>query len=224
MAPNALPSKPIVVEPRVGGRRAEMHARRREEVRGRLLTAAREAFESLGYTAVRVSDITERAEVSHGLFYNYFSSKAQIFRELAREIDAHLVQSMDAYLEAASSGTTRDRMRLAIRTNFRQFREYAPIMRVIAEAAHLDPEIAAARATLNRAEAQRLASAIRELQQEGNADPKIDPEIAAVALGAMGWRFSERWFLDGELDCELETGAEQFLNLVLNALGVGIRD
>ena len=78
--------------------RAARIAARREEVRQGLLEAARQVFEELGYHPARVSDITSRAGVSHGLFYNYFDSKQDAFRELAETVDRSLVDSMDIYL------------------------------------------------------------------------------------------------------------------------------
>jgi AcrR family transcriptional regulator len=206
-----------VKEPGAG--RAEANARRREAARLRLIEAAQSVFAEMGYHPARVSDITGRAQVSHGLFYNYFASKADIFREVAHAVDRELIASMDAYLET-TVGETQAGMRAAIAANFRAFSDNARLIHVITDAAHSDPEIAGARLALNKSEAARLAGAIRRLQQEGVCDPGLDPEIAAVALGAMGWRFAERWFIDGELDCDLETGVEQFLKLVLNALGI----
>jgi AcrR family transcriptional regulator len=206
-------------EPRATGR-AALNARRREVVRRRLLDAARKVFEEMGYHPARVTDITGQAEVSHGLFYNYFDSKQDIFRELAREVDRKLLASMETYLDTSTGASPQERMRAAITSNFRQFREQARMMDVIAEAAHSDAEIDAARLALSRSEAARLTGAIRGLQRDGIAAADLDPEIAAVALGAMGWRFAERWFINGELDCEIEKGAEQFLKLVLNALGM----
>jgi AcrR family transcriptional regulator len=206
------------VEP--SGKRAAQRAEKREQVRLRLLEAARQVFEKMGYHPARVSDITRKARVSHGLFYNYFDSKQDIFRAVASAVDRSLVDSMDAYLDAGTAGTPQDRMRLAIRSNFERFRRQARIMDVIAEVSHVDPQVAEARLALNRAEAGRLADVIKTLQRDGLADAALDPEIAAVALGAMGWRFAERWFINDELQCDLEEGAEQFLKLVLNALGI----
>jgi AcrR family transcriptional regulator len=206
------------------GVRAAQRAEKREQVRQRLLEAARQVFEEMGYHPTRVSDITSRAQVSHGLFYNYFDSKQDVFREVAAEVDRNLVDSADAYLEARATVTPQERMRLAIRANFERFQRQARILDVIGEAAHVDPQVAAARLALNRAEAARLADEIRTMQGDGIADPALDPEITAVALGAMGWRFAERWFIHGELDCDLDTGAEQFLRLVLNSLGIAWTD
>ncbi|MCY4193848.1 MAG: TetR/AcrR family transcriptional regulator, partial [bacterium] len=51
--------------------------------RERMLKAAAETFERLGYQQTRVADITGRAGLSHGAFYRYFDDKGHAFTELA---------------------------------------------------------------------------------------------------------------------------------------------
>src|SRR5438270_11126105 len=51
--------------------------------RARLVDAAKEIFEENGFLEARISDIAERARLSHGSFYHYFESKEEIFREVA---------------------------------------------------------------------------------------------------------------------------------------------
>src|SRR3546814_12738287 len=51
--------------------------------RARLIDAAKEVFEESGFLETRISDIAERAGLSHGSFYYYFDSKEQVFREAA---------------------------------------------------------------------------------------------------------------------------------------------
>ena len=58
-------------------------SRKGEQTRARLLDAAKEIFEDNGFLEARISDIAERAGLSHGAFYHYFDSKEQIFREIA---------------------------------------------------------------------------------------------------------------------------------------------
>ena len=62
-------------------------SRKGEQTRARLLDAAKEIFEENGFLEARISDIAERAGLSHGAFYHYFDSKEQIFREIAEMLD-----------------------------------------------------------------------------------------------------------------------------------------
>src|SRR4029078_11671940 len=51
------------------------------KTRARRVEAANLVSEETGFLDARISDIAERAGISHGSFYHYFESKEQIFRE-----------------------------------------------------------------------------------------------------------------------------------------------
>lgn len=57
--------------------------RRKLEVRGRILEAAKELFTQQGFGDTKVTEICERADVAHKTFFNYFPSKQHLIRELA---------------------------------------------------------------------------------------------------------------------------------------------
>ena len=64
-------------------------ARRKETTRRKLLSAAMEIFGDKGINDTTVNDITERADVAYGTFYNYFTSieelAPQVIRQKVRE-------------------------------------------------------------------------------------------------------------------------------------------
>ena len=47
-----------------------------------MLTQAKHVFEDSGFLEARISDIAERAGLSHGSFYHYFESKEEVFLEV----------------------------------------------------------------------------------------------------------------------------------------------
>jgi len=57
--------------------------RKKEETRQRLLSVSLELFHEQGYSATTVEDITERADVAKGTFFNYFPSKEALLSELS---------------------------------------------------------------------------------------------------------------------------------------------
>jgi len=195
-------------------------ARQRAQARARLLTAAKDVFEEKGFLDVRVADIAERAGVSHGLFYHYFDSKQDIFRELATSADQRLTDTMDAVLEGPSPAKPHDRLRNAFRLHFARFRGEARMMGLIEEVARYDEQVNAAREALHRAENKRLVEVIRQLQRQGLADRRLNPNVAAVVIGSMTWGFAESWLVRGELDYDFDEGVEQVTMLLMNALGV----
>jgi TetR/AcrR family transcriptional regulator len=59
--------------------------RRKESRPGELLSAALDLFLEKGYTATRVEEVAQRAGVSKGTLFLYFSSKAELFKAVIRE-------------------------------------------------------------------------------------------------------------------------------------------
>jgi len=58
---------------------------RRSNTRQRILDAARKVFFELGFDACTVRDIIRASELAAGTFYNYFSTKEEVLRELVGE-------------------------------------------------------------------------------------------------------------------------------------------
>ena len=58
--------------------------RRKLELRGRILEAARELFAEQGFGETRVADVCERADIAQKTFFNYFPSKLDLLREIAQ--------------------------------------------------------------------------------------------------------------------------------------------
>jgi AcrR family transcriptional regulator len=195
-------------------------SRRGAETRARLIEAAKTVFEDKGFHEARVSDIAERAGLSHGSFYHYFESKEDIFREVAAATDHALSEGMDFILDPASSATPRERLTKALRAHFEAYRKEARIMSVIEQVSRYDEQVHALWTMLNKQHTKDVVSSIIALQRRGLADPELDPDIAAAALGAMTWRFAEQWLVQGSPECDFDRGVEQITKLFINALGV----
>src|SRR6202035_6104610 len=73
-------------------------SRKGVQTRARLLDAAKQIFEERGFLEARISDIAERAGLSHGAFYHYFDSKEQVFREVAKALDDRLSEPMGSVI------------------------------------------------------------------------------------------------------------------------------
>ncbi len=74
----------------VSGSTPTRTSRRREATRSRLVGAAGELFAEQGFEATRISEITERADVGFGSFYNHFASKDAIVEAvIAAAVEEH---------------------------------------------------------------------------------------------------------------------------------------
>jgi len=67
---------------------------------------------------------------------------------------------------------------------------------------------------------ERAERFIRRLQREGSVDGRLDPSMAADALGAMIARTAELWLVQGYRDYDFEHAVEQLSLLWANALGL----
>jgi AcrR family transcriptional regulator len=76
--------------------------RRRAQTRARLLAAARDLFAEKGVGATRLGEITERADVAAGSFYNHFADKDEIVDAVMAEIteeQGELIDELTSALE-----------------------------------------------------------------------------------------------------------------------------
>jgi AcrR family transcriptional regulator len=194
-------------------------SRKGEQTRARLLEAAKEIFEENGFLDARISDIAERAGLSHGAFYHYFDSKEQVFREIAELLDEQLAEPMESVIFApASSADPRERLFTALRSHLERYAAEAKIMRVIEQVARYDDHVAAVRSASNERHRSAIEASIRGMQRKGIADNSLDPKIAAAALGSMVERFAEMALAQGQLKCSSDDAADTLAGLFVNAL------
>lgn len=193
-------------------------SRKGERTRARLVDAAKHVFEQQGFLDARVSDIAEAAGLSHGSFYHYFDSKEEVFREVAEAQEAHLTAPADHDL--GDDAGAFERLRRANHRYLTRYRDNGRIMGVIEEVSRYDEAVHDARMARQKHFAERAQRAIERLQHEGAADPDVDPELAALALGSMVARFAELWLIENWGDYDLDVVAEQLTRLWANAIGL----
>ena len=188
--------------------------------RARLLESAQLVFEEAGFLEARISDIADRAGLSHGSFYHYFDSKEQVFREVAEEQEARLTAPDSSDTTSTHQLSEYERILRANRRYLQRYRDNGKIMGVIEEVSRYDPVVNEARMNRQKHFAERAEQAIRRLQDHGAADPTVDPVIAAVALGSMIGRFAELWLVEGWGSYDFDAAVEQLTKLWANAIGL----
>jgi AcrR family transcriptional regulator len=196
-------------------------SRKGVQTRARLVEAAKQVFEETGFLDARISDIAERAGLSHGSFYHYFESKDEIFLEVAEAEEERFTRDsiIESGLLDASRGTTiLERLQASVRSYLEDYRAEARIMGVIEQVSRYHEPVRAVRFARQQHYLQQAEASIRQLQKQGLADPALDPAIAASALTGMVNRFAEMWLVQGVVDCPFDDGVDQLAHLCLNAL------
>ncbi|MCU4182895.1 TetR/AcrR family transcriptional regulator [Acidiferrimicrobium sp. IK] len=204
-----------------GERVAGPRSRKGAETRARLLKAAKEIFEEDGFFDARISDISTRAQLSHGSFYHYFDSKDEIFREVAGMVEDELAAPLGSIIfDPTSTAQPHQRIRKGIRATLASYQKEARIMRVIEQVSRYDAELLQMRAARHKVANELIIDSLTQLQKRGMIDRKLDVRVAISVLGAMMNRFPEAWLIEGEIDCDFDKGADQLYRIFINALGL----
>lgn len=149
--------------------------------RARLVAAARDVFEERGFNDTRMSDIAERAGVSHGTVYVYFDSKATVLRSVVDE----LLAEIGAYLRGAEADSAEGRIAEANLRYLQVYADHARLLQVVEQVGTADAAFAELLSSFRAQHVERIAEGIRRLQSQERVPSALDPQVAAGALSAM---------------------------------------
>ncbi|MEV0583220.1 TetR/AcrR family transcriptional regulator [Nonomuraea sp. NPDC050310] len=190
---------------------------RGKRTRSALLQAGRAAFEEQGLDAVRVDDVCARAGVSHGTFYTYFDSKEELFTEVAGAVVGEMFAA--SVVGSAAPGDPRARIEAANRLYLRAWASNSRLVRVLEQAAAADDRFRELLLEVREVFVRRGAEGLRRLQEQGLADPALDPRLTAIMLGGMVEHFAHVWLDLGERADE-ETAVALLTTLWARAIGL----
>lgn len=125
---------PFSENPQVGvrGQRAQQ----------RILEAALQVFGELGYHPCGISQITEVAGCSRASFYQYFSSKEDVFRHLAGQVARQLSAAAEALEPITADEAGWDSIRSWLDRHAAIYARYEPVFHAYAAAAESDEAVA----------------------------------------------------------------------------------
>lgn len=220
---------PAVVDEGAAASAARPVSTRGRRTRAALVAAARTVFERDGYADARITDITAEAGVGTGSFYTHFAGKDEVFAAVMAELQDEMLHPQlgehgpddDAGPEehgAHSSGPV-DSIRRAHVAYLSAYRDNARFMALVDQVAALNPQLLAARLARGDAFAERNAGLIRRLQEQGLADPTLDPLPTAHALNAMASRMANLVFVHG-YPLTFDELTDTITHLWANALGL----
>ncbi|MFZ0042643.1 MAG: TetR/AcrR family transcriptional regulator [Solirubrobacteraceae bacterium] len=160
--------------------RGKSLAERRDDQRGRLISAARDVFARRGFTAAGIDEIVAEARVSRSSFYSFFANKEQclleVFEEGRRRVTAALASVIAQDLEPV------ERIRAEITVLAESFAADPAMARVLLiEAVGATPEVERARAAARQAAADVIEMQLRDYP----AWRERPEERAVVALTTM---------------------------------------
>jgi AcrR family transcriptional regulator len=188
-----------------------------EARRAALLDAAKVVFEEKGYLDTRVADIVDEAKVAQGTFYTYFDSKDAIFHEVAGQMHDEMMAALQP--DGVPATSVYDRIHRAMERFVAGYRPHARIIGLVEQAGTFTPELRALRLKTREAFVARAARGIEQMQQQGIADPELDPELTSEVLGAMVEQTCYVWLNLGK---EFDEPALLHTLTVVWARGIGV--
>ena len=182
--------------------------RRRERTRGKLTDATRELIAEKGVSGLRIQEITERADVALGSFYNHFDSKEAV-------VEAVIAESLQGITETLAAAPLEDAAELV-----------SVAVRRFVGLAYSDPEFASLVVHLNHADSLfgvAVHPAARTAVQRGITERRLDvPDVEVAVTGILGGALAVmRAIVDGRLGKNAE---KAYAEAALRSLGVSPAD
>lgn len=175
-------------------------------------------FERHGFLVARITDIAAEAGVAAGSFYTYFASKEEAFSAVIEQLNEEMLHPR---LQAVAD---RDDpvavIEAAHRAYLAAYRRNAKLMGLMEQVTQIDEQFRAVRLRRTRAFVERNARAISGLQEQGVADPSLDPRLAAQALSVMVSRMAYQRYAQGSSNASDEALVAVLTRLWVNALGI----
>jgi AcrR family transcriptional regulator len=158
--------------------------------RARLCDAGRREFSEHGYAGATARSIAERAGVATGSFYQYFTDKDALLRELAEERLRGIAERALAVVESPR-GSARDRVRAMIDVVVDYHREDPGLHGVLTERRHVDAELDRLTSAAELSLLRRIAALLDSWQFAGDTEATafvlfsmIEGAVHAHVLGA----------------------------------------
>ncbi len=193
-----------------GKRESSKHERRE-----RLYQAAVSLFREQGYEETTVDQITRRAGLAKGTFFNYFTTKDAVLRYMGERAIGRLGNISVAGGSASAVGNLK-RFLVALANSLEQDRD---LVRLIFNKGIAVPELLAGNAG-GFSIRPTATLMIRRAQHQNEINPLLDPDALAMALDALYLQQLVLW-------CEAETPyplAERFTGVVdLLMMGIAAR-
>ncbi len=167
--PSILRRAPFSDNPRVGarGQRAQQ----------RILDAALEVFDEAGYHECGIIRITEVAGCSRAAFYQYFSSKEDVFRHLAGQVARQLIASAEALGPITPDAEGWQHLRAWVGRHGDIYERYEPVFRAFQAAAESDDAVASGS---DRIRERNVTGVRTRLATVGLPSRHVDPVIALL--------------------------------------------
>jgi AcrR family transcriptional regulator len=136
-----------------------------EKKRDSIIAAALEVFEEYGYAKAKVNDITEKANVGYGTFYQYFKNKQALLTFLSEEMSNHIGDYI--YLKTHKNLDLKKKLYYGVLDILNFYLKYQTIFLILAEAAVSDKTFIESEKRIQKSLFERIARDISYFIKKG---------------------------------------------------------
>jgi AcrR family transcriptional regulator len=174
--------------------------RKKQETHERLFTSAMYLFQNQGYEGTSVEQITQKADVGKGTFYNYFNSKEAVVLEFSRR------KYQDIIVSGREAGYS---LQERLDNVLRSWCDFMVAERELAWVAIRNRE----QAELDKGLHYGIIGILSHGQRMGEINKRFDPVFLAESLEGMVLQHFMRWFVtrEGSLESEMRDILSLFL-------------
>ena len=197
----------------------ERREREREELREKIVEAARDILSERGLEGFSMREIARRIEYSPATIYLYFANKEELLRAVVGEGMRRLSEVIRNEIDAAGPVTAAQKYRASGRGYVRFALENTAYFHVIFDlpaVAHMEEDCPGHTESLDQAAFERVVGVLKQACREGSYRADLDVEQAAV----IGWATLHgllSLYLSGHLQ-EFAPTRDQFQVLVERSL------
>jgi AcrR family transcriptional regulator len=155
----------------------------RKQSRERIVAAAEELVRRTSYDELSVDEVMREAGFGRTIFYRHFDDLADLLMRAGREAIEELYEAHRAISEARL-GDGPEVVRQAIEPAVAVFERHGPLLRVIAEAAASDEQVAAGQEAMRERFDELLEATLREMPHVAD-NPPADLAETARALNLL---------------------------------------
>ena len=164
----------------------ERREREKEELRDKIVEAARDILSERGLEGFSMREIARRIEYSPATIYLYFANKEDLLRAVVGEGMRRLSEVIRSEMEAAGPVTAAERYRASGRGYVRFALENTAYFHVIFDlpgVAHMEEDCPSLGEAMDQLAFERVVGVLGEACREGSYRADLDVEQAAV----IGW-------------------------------------
>jgi AcrR family transcriptional regulator len=188
--------------------------RRQANTKERIIEVALEAFSEYGYSKTTVNEITSRADVAHGTFYNFFKNKQDLLAVLADEI----ILTVDDYFTPKNKKlSVLERLFFEAKGILEFYDNHRNVLLALKEAVMIDKQFDKQLLEIHERLFERIQNDIKKSMKKGYCR-NSDTDVIIIALSCMMEGYANHVTLQPPGSIDIDTTAASLADIAYHGV------